>query len=69
MTISELKKAIAEKKQLVWDDSDPIDENNYNISFIEDITEDFDRHTLIYIQYNNGDSEAQVFAHEILIQK
>ena len=54
---------------LIWNDPDPIEGNDYTISYIEDLIylydEDFS--TPILIQYNNGLSEAQVFLHEILI--
>lgn len=65
--LKDLKKAIRDKKILIWNDPDPIKGNDYIISFIEKIDENFDRHTPIFIQYNNGLSEAQVFLHEILI--
>jgi hypothetical protein len=65
MNIQELITAIENKVSLVWNDPDPIEGNDYKISFIEEITEDFDEHTPILIQYNKGGSEAQVFLHEI----
>ena len=48
--LKELKEAISSKATLVWNDPDPIDENDYTISFIEplgDIEDDediFDRY-------------------------
>jgi hypothetical protein len=66
MNIQELITAIENKVSLVWNDPEPIEGNDYKISFIEEITEDFDEHTPILIQYNNGGYEAQVFLHEIL---
>ncbi len=68
LTLAELKQAIIEEKELIWDDSDPINDNDYTISYIEDLSninetdiEDFP----IYIEYNNGDSEANVLLSEI----
>jgi hypothetical protein len=40
-TLAELKQAIADKKELVWNDPDPIKGNDYTINFIEDIDEEF----------------------------
>ena len=65
-SIKELKSAISNNIPLVWNDPDPIKGNDYTISYIEDIDDDFDEYTPILIQYNNGGSEAQVFLHEIL---
>jgi hypothetical protein len=65
-TIKELKEAISYKIQLEWNDPDPIEGNDYRISYIEDIDDDFDNDTPILIQYNNGVSEAEVFLHEII---
>ena len=65
--IGELKKAVAEKKQLVWNDPDPIPDNDYNITYVEPL-DDFDddeNYMPILIQYGAG-SEAEVFVHEIL---
>ena len=69
-TIKELITAIEYGKPLVWNDPDPIEGNDYTISYIEDLEsiEDFERHTPILIQYNGGGSEAQVFLHEILLK-
>ena len=39
-TLAELKQAISEKKVLVWNDPDPIKENDYTINFIEDIDDE-----------------------------
>jgi hypothetical protein len=68
-TLAELKQAIAENKTLVWNDPDPIEGNDYTISFIEDLSEIEEedmRGFPILIQYNNGGSEAQVYLHEII---
>lgn len=62
-----IKTAISENKTLVWNDPDFLDGNDYTISYIEPISEDFYDDTPILIQYNNGYSEAEVFAHEISI--
>jgi len=66
--IQELIEAIEYKKLLIWNDLEPIEGNDYTISWIEGITSDIDRLDTILIQYNNGLSEAQVFLHEILIK-
>jgi len=66
--IQELIEAIEYKKLLIWNDLEPIEGNDYTISWIEGITSDIDRLDPILIQYNNGLSEAQVFLHEILIK-
>ena len=57
--------------KLLWNDPDPIKGNDYVVSFLEEIPDDeeIDRTTPILIQYNNGDSEAQVFLHELIIVK
>lgn len=64
---TELKKAITDNVPLVWNDPNPIDGNDYTITFIEplDDFEDDDRNMPILIQYGGG-SEAQVFIHEII---
>jgi hypothetical protein len=67
-TLAELKQAIADKKELVWNDPDPIEGNDYTITFIEDIDEEvFDDDYPILIQYGGG-SEAQVYLHEIILK-
>lgn len=72
-TIGELKNALRENQQLVWNDPDPIEGNDYNICFVETIDALEDELTgielmdcPILIQYNNGGSEAEVFLHEII---
>ncbi len=68
MTFTELKQAVKGGATLVWNDPEPIEGNDYTISYLEDISdEDFDELSPILIQYNNGGSEAQVFLHEIVI--
>ena len=55
---------------LIWNDPDPIKDKDYTISYIESLVylyDEEDTNTSIYIQYNDGGSEAQVFLHEILI--
>jgi hypothetical protein len=65
-TINELIGAWKNKVPLIWNDPDPIDDNDYTITFVEELDEDlFDGVTPILIQYGEG-SEAQVFLHEIL---
>jgi hypothetical protein len=66
-TINELITAIQDKKTLVWNDPDPIEGNDYTISWIEEIISDLDEDTPILIMYNNNNSEAEVFLHEILL--
>ena len=72
-SLLELKQALAENKQLVWNDPDPIKGNDYTINFIEDIDEEFDNDDFsmypILIQYNDFGSEAQVYLHEIILKK
>lgn len=68
MTFTKLKQAVKEGATLAWNDPEPIEGNDYTISYLEDISdEDFDELSPILIQYNNGASEAQVFLHEIVI--
>ena len=72
-SLLELKQALAENKQLVWNDPDPIKGNDYTINFIEDIDEEFNEDDFsmypILIQYNDFGSEAQVYLHEIILKK
>lgn len=69
-TFKELKKAVLNKTPLVWNDPDPIEGNDYTITFIEDLSEVEDDEDAsgypILIQY--GGSEAEVYLHEILIK-
>ena len=53
--------------KLIWDDPLPLKSNDYTISYIEPITDEFKGHIPIYIEYNKGKSDARVFYHEILI--
>lgn len=66
----ELKKAVAEKKPLKWNDPDPIKGTDYTITYIEpldEIDDDEDpRGFPILIQY--GGSEAEVLLSEILLK-
>jgi hypothetical protein len=62
-----LKKAIENNTPLIWNDPDPIEGNDYTITYIEEIDDDWDSSTPILIQYGEG-SEAEVFLHEILIK-
>ncbi len=69
-TFKQLRKAIADKKTMVWNDPDPIKGNDYTITYIEDISDfedEFDRDTPILIQYGGG-SEAEVYLFEILLR-
>ena len=64
--LQELKDALQNNTPLVWNDPDPIEGNDYTITFVEDIDNDeFDISYPILIQYGEG-SESQVFLHEIL---
>lgn len=72
-TLHELNTAWLNNEKLVWNDPDPIEGNDYTITFMEEILEnaediDNDSSIPILIQYNNGGSEAQVFLHEIIIK-
>ena len=66
-----IKKHFENGGKLLWNDPDPIEGNDYTISFLEEIpdNEEMDRTTPILIQYNGGGSEAQVFLHELIILK
>lgn len=63
-SVKELKKIIKNGNKLIWNDPDPIEGNDYTITYIEELDDDTDYHYPILIQYGNG-SEAQVFLHEI----
>jgi hypothetical protein len=72
-TFKELTEAWLSKKTLVWNDPDPIEGNDYTITFMDEMIEkadDLENDELmpILIQYNGGMSEAEVFLHEILIK-
>lgn len=70
MNLEQLLDCIDNNIPLIWNDPDPIPGNDYTISYIEDINiEDFDKHTAILIEYNKGNSEAEVFLHEILVKQ
>lgn len=65
--IGELKKAVAENKPLIWNDPEPIQGNDYNITYVEPL-DDFDDDETdipILIHYGGG-SEAEVLVSEIL---
>lgn len=66
--LQELKVALQNNTPLVWNDPNPIDGNDYTITFVEDLSQIIDdeyyRNFPILIQYGGG-SEAQVFLHEI----
>ena len=67
MLLSEIKKAQKENKKLKWNDPDPIEGNDYTITYIEDLSdftdEDMDDCPVL-IQYGGG-SEAEVYLTEI----
>ncbi len=69
MKLSEIKKAQAENKKLKWNDPDPIEGNDYTITYIEDLSgltnEEMEDYPVL-IQYGGG-SEAQVYLSEITL--
>jgi hypothetical protein len=69
-SFKELKDAISNNISIVWNDPDPIEGNDYTITYIEPLDE-IDNHEdprgfPILIQY--GGSESQVFLHEISLK-
>jgi len=68
MTLNDLKKAIENKIPLVWNDPDPINGNDYTITYIEPLVDDIDDYSAVLIQYGGG-SEAEVYLHEILLKQ
>lgn len=76
MTYNKLIKAIAENKDLVWNDPDPIEGNDYTIETVtilnggmeddEDMDDMYDDMCAL-IQYGGG-SEATVFISEISLK-
>lgn len=62
-------KAYKEGTPIYWNDPDPIKGNDYKISFLEELDEAPDADYPILIEYNKGVSEAEVYLHEILINK
>ena len=67
MTLQQLKQAIKDNKTLIWRDPDPIENNNYTIIWIEDLSNlprrDYQDYPIL-IHYGEG-SEAQVYIDEI----
>lgn len=73
-TFKELTEAWLSNKTLIWNDPDPIEGNDYTITFMDEMIEkadDLENDELmpILIQYNGGMSEAEVFLHELMIIK
>ena len=70
-TLAELKQAIADKKELTWNDPDPIKGNDYTISYVDYIEEweKWDIKLPILVQYNDGYSIDEAFIEEIEIKK
>lgn len=67
MLLSEIKKAQKENKKLKWNDPDPIEGNDYTITYIEylsDFTDEDMDDCPVLIQYGGG-SEAEVYLTEI----
>lgn len=72
-TFRKLTEAWLDNKNLYWNDPELIQGNDYKITFIEELLEEAenlenDELMPILIQYNNGQSEAQVFLHEIIVK-
>lgn len=67
--IKRLRNAVKNGKNLVWLDSDKIKGNDYKVSkIITDIfDEDIDDDSIISIEYNNGQSFAEVMPFEIKV--
>lgn len=61
MTKKKAEKALSEGK-LYWNDPDPIDGNDYKVTYINYHPE------ISVIQYNSGQSEAEIFNHELEIR-
>ncbi len=72
MLLSEIKEAKAQDKKMVWNDPDPIEGNDYEITYIEDLSKynGFNDEEMedapILIQYGRG-SEAEVYLSEIAL--
>jgi len=66
MTYKQVIAAMKIGTPLVWNDPDPIEGNDYTIFSIEEMIDGEDDDSPLLIQYNNGQSEAQVFLHEII---
>lgn len=64
MTLQEIKKALKEGKQMVWDDPDPIKGNDYTITDIYNLNNDE-----VCLIYYGGGSEAEVFLSEISLKQ
>jgi hypothetical protein len=63
----ELKNHFKNGGKVIWEDLDPIEGNDYVLSYLQDYF--IDSYVPITIQYNNGKSEAQVYFHELKIIK
>ncbi len=70
-TLNELKEAVKNNIPLVWNDPNPIEGNDYTITYMEELEhideEDIENYPIL-IQYGEG-SEAEVYLHEILIKE
>lgn len=67
MTYKQIQTKFKAGEKLTWNDPDPIKNNDYTISYIEELDdEELDEHFPLFIKYNKGNSEAQVFLHEII---
>lgn len=73
MKVSEIKLALKEGKEMVWNDPVPIEGNDYTITAVENLSkfDEFDDEEMedcpIRIQYGGG-SEAEVFPWEIALK-
>jgi DNA-dependent RNA polymerase auxiliary subunit epsilon len=61
---NELISAIYNERQLIWNDPECIEENDYTITFIEQISDEYDEYTPILIRYGKN-SETLAYLHEI----
>lgn len=72
MNISDIINAVNNKIELIWLDPSPIKNNNYTITYIEDLTpfvdlsEDELDDLIVLIKY--GNSEAEVLLSEIVLK-
>lgn len=71
-SLKRLLKAIENKETLIYNDPDPIEGNDYTISYIQEFTKEdkknFNKDYPILIQYNNGLSESEILLKEISIK-
>lgn len=70
MRYDELIKALNDEKDLVWDDPDPIEGNDYTIDTVTILRgEDMDDEDICaHIEYGDGSSQATVYISEIKVK-